>query len=62
MLHCATLWTAKLNFMSAMDCMAKLVCKDYGFECNFVADDDDLTNIIEQIHLEKWQLGKRKFP
>lgn len=46
MLHCDTLWTAKLNFMSAMDCMVKLVCKDYGFECNFVADDDDHTNVI----------------
>jgi len=45
-LHCATLWTGKLNFMLAMDCMVKLVCKDYGFECDFIADDDDLAIVI----------------
>lgn len=28
--------------------MAKLVCRDYGFECDFVAQGDDNTTIIEQ--------------
>ena len=32
--------------MLAMDCMVKLVCKDYGFECDFIADDDDLAIVI----------------
>jgi len=28
--------------------MAKLVCKNYGFECDFVAEDADLTKVLEE--------------
>jgi len=27
--------------------MTKLVCRDYGFECDFVADGDDIAKVIE---------------
>lgn len=26
--------------------MAQLSCKDYGFECDFVAQDDDIAKVI----------------
>ena len=28
--------------------MAKLVCKEYGFECSFVAEGHDISDVIEQ--------------
>ncbi len=28
--------------------MAKLVCKEYGFECGFVAEGDDISDVIEK--------------
>ena len=27
--------------------MAKLVCSDYGFECDFVAEEDQIEDVIE---------------
>jgi predicted small metal-binding protein len=27
--------------------MPKLVCKDYGFECEFVAEGSDIAKVIE---------------
>lgn len=33
--------------MLAHQVMAKLVCSDYGFECNFVAKGDEIENVIE---------------
>jgi len=27
--------------------MTKLVCRDYGFECDFVAEGDDIAKVIE---------------
>ena len=29
-------------------CMTKLVCQDYGFECDFVAEGDDTAKVIEE--------------
>lgn len=28
--------------------LAKLVCKDYGFECDFVVNDTDIANVVEK--------------
>jgi predicted small metal-binding protein len=28
--------------------MVKLVCRDYGFECDFVAESEDVSDIIEK--------------
>jgi predicted small metal-binding protein len=28
--------------------MVKLVCKDYGFDCDFFVDDTVLSNVIEK--------------
>jgi len=28
--------------------MTKLVCQDYGFECDFVAEGDDTAKVIEE--------------
>ena len=28
--------------------MVKLVCRDYGFECDFVAQSEDISDIIEK--------------
>ncbi len=28
--------------------MTKLTCRDYGFECDFVADGDDIAKVIEE--------------
>lgn len=28
--------------------MVKLVCKDYGFDCDFLVDDAVLSNVIEK--------------
>ena len=28
--------------------MAKLVCRDYGFECDFVAEANDVSAVVEQ--------------
>jgi len=28
--------------------VAKLVCKEYGFECSFVAKGDDISDVIEK--------------
>ncbi len=28
--------------------MVKLVCRDYGFECDFVAESEDISDIIEK--------------
>ncbi len=28
--------------------MAKLVCKDYGFECSFVSEGNDITELTEK--------------
>jgi predicted small metal-binding protein len=28
--------------------VAKLVCKEYGFECSFVAEGDDISEVIEK--------------
>ncbi len=28
--------------------MTKLVCGDYGFECNFVAKSEDVSKVIEE--------------
>jgi predicted small metal-binding protein len=28
--------------------MAKLVCKDYGFECDFVVEGTAVSNVLEQ--------------
>ncbi len=27
--------------------MAKLICKDYGFECDFVAEGTDLSHVLQ---------------
>ena len=27
--------------------MKKLVCQDYGFECNFVAESEDVDTVIQ---------------
>ncbi len=38
--------------------MTKLVCRDYGFECNFVAKSDEVSKVIEEFGkhtlLEHW--------
>jgi len=26
--------------------MAKFTCRDYGFECDFIAEDDDIAKVI----------------
>ena len=26
--------------------MAKFICRDYGFECDFTAEDDDIEKVI----------------
>ncbi len=26
--------------------MSKLICKDYGFECDFIAEGDDIAKVI----------------
>ncbi len=31
-----------------VDLMTKLVCRDYGFECNFVARSEDASKVIEE--------------
>jgi predicted small metal-binding protein len=28
--------------------MPKFVCKDYGFECDFIAEGNDISKVIEQ--------------
>jgi len=28
--------------------MAKFTCRDYGFECDFVAEGDDMAKVIEE--------------
>ncbi len=28
--------------------MAKFTCRDYGFECDFVAEGDDMEKVIEE--------------
>ena len=28
--------------------MVKLVCKDYGFECDFIAEDNNLAGVVEK--------------
>ncbi len=28
--------------------MPKFICKDYGFECDFIAEGNDIAKVIEQ--------------
>jgi len=28
--------------------MVKFICRDYGFECDFIAEDDDIAKVIVQ--------------
>jgi len=28
--------------------MTKLVCSDYGFDCDFIAEGDDIAKVIEE--------------
>jgi len=37
-----------LNIVNWLIDMVKLVCRDYGFECDFVAESEDISDIIEK--------------
>jgi predicted small metal-binding protein len=28
--------------------VTRFVCRDYGFECDFIAEGDDISNVIEE--------------
>ena len=28
--------------------MAKLICRDYGFECDYVAEGKDISTVVDQ--------------
>ncbi len=46
-MQCSAYLTVLLYFDVLID-MAKLVCRNYGFECDFVVGDTDLSKVLEE--------------